>query len=388
VDGGGLAGRGHLTVKRSADRILTTHVGSLPVPSDLTEDGLPQAVKDIVKRQASIGVDVVNDGELSKGNWLAYAASRLGGFEARRVPAGEAVIARGKDREAFSEFYEEATRTGTLFHSSWTSVNVSNWSTHWVATEPIHYVGQREMRRDVANLQAALADVSVVEAFLPVTAPASLEPYRSNEFYPNESAFLYALADAMKEEYEIIARSGLLVQVDDAWTVALWDRMGVAIGLEAFLKRCRERAEVLNHALAGIPEEQIRYHICWGSWHGPHLYDLPLADFMDVLLSVRAGAYLVEAANVRHEHEYHLWERVQLPAGKVLIPGVVTHSTNLIEHPDLVSERIQRYARLVGRENLIAGTDCGMGGRIHPQLAWAKLEALVEGARLASNALW
>jgi 5-methyltetrahydropteroyltriglutamate--homocysteine methyltransferase len=160
------------------------------------------------------------------------------------------------------------------------------------------------------------------------------------------------------------------------------------MGLDAFKQRCMLRAEMLNHALSGIAEEQIRYHICWGSWHGPHLHDLPLADFVDVLLSVRAGAYLVEAANVRHEHEYHLWERVKLPAGKVLIPGVVTHSTNLIEHPELVAERIQRYARMVGAENVIAGTDCGMGGRIHAQLAWAKLEALVDGARLASKALY
>ncbi len=375
-------------MKRSTERILTTHVGSLPVPPDLTEDALEPAVADVVKKQADIGVDVINDGELSKGNWLAYAAARLGGFEARQVPAGEAVIARGKDRETFAEFYEEATRTGTLFHSSWTSLNVSNWSTRWVATEPIRYVGQRQMQRDVDNFKAALDEVSAVEGFLPVTAPASLEPYRSNEYYPSESAFLYALADAMKEEYEIIARAGLLVQIDDAWTVALWDRMGIGIGIDAFKRRCMERAEVLNHALSGIPEEQVRYHICWGSWHGPHLYDLPLADFVEVLLSVRAGAYLVEAANVRHEHEYHVWERVALPAGKILIPGVVTHSTNLIEHPELVSERIQRYGRLVGRENVIAGTDCGMGGRIHPQLAWAKLEALVEGARLASQALW
>jgi 5-methyltetrahydropteroyltriglutamate--homocysteine methyltransferase len=375
-------------VKRSTDRILTTHVGALPTPADLTEDGLKQAVADVVNKQAEIGLDVVNDGELSKGNWLAYAATRLGGFEARRIAASEAVIARGKDREEFADFYEEATRTGTLFHSSWTNVNLGNWSTQWVATEPIRYVGQAQMQRDVRHLQAALAEVSVVEAFLPVTAPASLEPYRSNEYYSSESEFLYALADAMKEEYEIIARAGIVVQVDDAWTVALWDRMGPAIGLDAFRKRCFERAELLNHALSGIPEDQIRYHICWGSWHGPHAYDLPLADFVDVLLSVRAGAYLVEAANVRHEHEYHVWERVRLPSGKVLIPGVVTHSTNLIEHPELVSERIQRYARIVGKDNLIAGTDCGMGGRIHPQLAWAKLSALVEGARLASAALY
>jgi 5-methyltetrahydropteroyltriglutamate--homocysteine methyltransferase len=374
-------------VKRSTERILTTHVGSLPVPPGLTEDGLPPAVADVVRKQAECGIDVVNDGELSKGNWLAYAASRLAGFEARRIAASDAIIARGEDRARFAEFYDEATRTGTLFHSSWNQVNVSNWSTHWVATEPITYVGHVQTQRDVDNLLAALNGARYAEAFLPVTAPASLEPYRSNEFYPNESAFLYALADAMKQEYEIIARAGLLVQIDDAWTVALWDRIGIPMGKDAFLARCRVRAEVLNHALSAIPQDQVRYHICWGSWHGPHASDLPLADFVEVLLSVNAGAYLVEAANVRHEHEYHLWERVRLPAGRVLIPGVVSHSTNLIEHPELISERIQRYARLVGRENVIAGTDCGMGGRIHPQLAWAKLSALAEGARLATAVL-
>lgn len=374
-------------MKRSTERILTTHVGNLPTPPDLTEDTLAEQVNEIVQKQAEIGLDVINDGEVSKGNWLAYAAGRLGGFEARRIAASEAVIAHGKDRETFAEFYEEASRSGTLFHSSWTSLNTSNWSTHYVATEPITYTGQVQAQRDVDNLLSALSGVQVEDAFLPVTAPASLEPYRSNEFYSSESDFLYALADAMKQEYEIIARGGLLVQIDDAWTMALWDRMGIQMGLDAFKKRCAQRVELLNHALSDIPEEQIRYHICWGSWHGPHLYDMPLADFVDVMLSIKAGAFLVEAANVRHEHEYHLWERVKLPDGKILIPGVVTHSTNLIEHPDLVSERIQRYARLVGRENVIASTDCGLGGRIHPQLAWAKLEALVEGARLATEAL-
>ncbi len=381
-------------MKRSTDRILTTHVGCLPVPPDLDPEApdyaerLRAAVAELVRAQAAIGVDVVDDGEASKGNWLVYAASRLGGFEPRRVPADEAIIAQGKDREAFDEFYEEATRTGTLFHSSWTQVTRSTWTTHWVATQPVAYVGHASVQRDVDNLQAALPSVQVAEAFLPVTAPASLEPYRSNEYYPSEEAFLYALADALKEEYEAIARAGLLVQIDDAWTVALWDRIGMPMGLEAFKQRALLRAEVLNHALAGIPQEQVRYHICWGSWHGPHAYDLPMDEAVDLMLAVNAGAYSFEAANVRHEHEYHVWERVKLPEGKVLIPGVVTHSTNLIEHPELVSERIQRFARLVGKENVIAGTDCGFGGRIHPQLAWAKLGALVEGARLATRALY
>jgi len=380
-------------VKRSTERILTTHVGSLPVPPDLDptapdyEARLRATVADLVRRQAATGIDIVSDGEASKGNWLVYAGGRLGGFEPRRVEAREAIIAQGKDREEFAEFYEEATRTGTLFHSSWSQVTRSTWTTHWVATGPITYTGQVAVQRDIANLQAALAQVQVVEAFLPVTAPASLEPYRSNAYYPSEAAFLYALADALKEEYTAIARAGLLVQIDDAWTVALWDRIGIPMGLEAFKRRALQRAEVLNHALADIPEEQIRYHICWGSWHGPHAYDLPMDEAVDLLLAVKAGAYSFEAANVRHEHEYHVWERVRLPEGKILIPGVVTHATNLIEHPELVSERIQRFARRVGRENVIAGTDCGFGGRIHPQLAWAKLGALVEGARRASRAL-
>ncbi|HEV7665436.1 MAG TPA: epoxyalkane--coenzyme M transferase, partial [Chloroflexota bacterium] len=258
---------------------------------------------------------------------------------------------------------------------------------HFFATAPITYVGQTLVGDDIAHLLAALRPVQdrVVEAFLPVTAPASLEVYRSNEFYANEKEFLYALADALKEEYEAIARAGLLVQIDDAWTVALWDRIGLQMGLEAFKTRAMLRQEVLNHALSNIPEEQIRYHICWGSWHGPHAYDLPMRDAVDIMLAVKAGAYLFEAANVRHEHEYHIWEDVRLPAGKILVPGVVTHSTNLIEHPDLVAERIRRFVHLVGAENVIAGTDCGMGGRIHPQLAWAKLAALVEGARRASS---
>jgi 5-methyltetrahydropteroyltriglutamate--homocysteine methyltransferase len=368
-------------------------VGSLPAPLDLSPDAddyparLRAGVADVVRQQVDLGLDVVNDGELSKGNWLIYAAQRLNGFEPRRVDASEAIIARGKDREDFAEFYAEATRTGSLFHSSWGAVNTSNWSTHWFATQPITYTGTALVDRDIANLKAALAASPATEAFLPVTAPASLEPYRSNAYYASETEYLYAFADAMRQEYERIAAAGLLVQIDDAWTAALWDRIGIQMGLEAFKARCMLRVEILNHALQNIPEERIRYHLCWGSWHGPHAYDLPLADFVDVLLAVKAGAYLFEAANVRHEHEYHIWERVKLPGDRILIPGVVTHSTNLIEHPELVAERIQRYVRLVGKERVIAGTDCGFGGRVHPQLAWAKLAALTEGARLATHAL-
>src|SRR5262249_26636741 len=222
----------------------------------------------------------------------------------------------------FDAFYEEATRTGTLFHSSWTQVTRSTWATHWVATGPVAYVGHAVVQRDVDNLEAALASVQVEEAFLPVTAPASLEPYRSNEYYPSEEAFLYALANALKEEYAAIARAGLLVQIDDAWTVALWDRIGMPMGLEAFKRRALLRAEVLNHALAGIPEEQVRYHICWGSWHGPHAFDLPMDEAVDLMLAVNAGPHSFEAGNGRHEHREHLWGRVELPPGSALLPGV------------------------------------------------------------------
>jgi 5-methyltetrahydropteroyltriglutamate--homocysteine methyltransferase len=208
-----------------------------------------------------------------------------------------------------------------------------------------------------------------------------------NEHYSNADEFVFALAEAMRVEYETIAGAGFTVQVDDAWLAALWDRIGIQMGLEAYKRYCRVRVEALNHALRNIPPEQVRYHLCWGSWHGPHAYDIPLRDIVDVMLAVNAQTYLFEAANVRHEHEYKIWETVRLPPGKILAPGVVSHATALIEHPDLVCERIQRFARLVGKENVIASTDCGLGLRCHPQIAWAKLNALSEGAKRASRAL-
>jgi 5-methyltetrahydropteroyltriglutamate--homocysteine methyltransferase len=223
------------------------------------------------------------------------------------------------------------------------------------------------------------------EAFLTTTAPSSFEPYRQNQYYKTQEEFLYALADAMRIEYRMIADAGLLVQVDDAWLAALWDRIGIPMGIEAFRKYCALRVEVLNHALSGIPAERIRYHLCWGSWHGPHMFDLPLKDIVDLLLRINAGAYLIEAANPRHEHEFAVWETVKLPEGKILIPGMVSHATPVIEHPELVAYRIARFTRLVGRENFIAGADCGFGGRAHPQVGWAKLKALTEGAALAST---
>jgi 5-methyltetrahydropteroyltriglutamate--homocysteine methyltransferase len=239
------------------------------------------------------------------------------------------------------------------------------------------------MAREIEVFRVVLGAHPRQDAFLTTTAPASLEPYRKNEFYKSEEEFVYAIADAMRIEYQMIAQAGFLVQVDDAWIPALWDRIGIKMGLAAFKNYCLMRVEALNHALKGIAPEQIRYHFCWGSWHGPHVYDIPMADIVDVMLRVNAQCYLFEAANPRHEHEYVVWESVKLPPGKIIVPGMVTHSTDVVEHPELVSQRIQRFAKLVGKENVMAGADCGFGRRSHPQIGWAKLKALVEGAALA-----
>ena len=378
-------------MKRSTDRILTTHVGALPGPPDLDESGadpaasLRLAVAQTVRAQVAAGVDVVNDGELGKGHWIGYLSRRLAGTEPSTNPQEPPPMPLGKDREEFKGFYAEAIQQGTLWYSSGGARKPALLST-LVCTSELKYTGA--VLTDIDNLKAAIAGQPIAEAFLPVVAPASVAPYIHNKFYASDRDFHYALADALRCEYEAIANAGILLQVDDAWTAALWDRIGVQMGVEAYKKHCCYFAEILNHALARIPEDRIRYHICWGSWHGPHAHDLPMPDLLDVILTVKAGAYLFEAANARHEHEYHVWEHVRLPAGKILVPGVVSHATNIVEHPELVSERIQRFARLVGRENVIAGTDCGLGGRVHPELVWAKLQALAAGARLASAALW
>jgi len=374
---------------RSTDRILTTHVGSLPPLMTIDpaaadyEQQLDAHVAAVVARQRAIGLDLVNEGEYAKeGDWLSYMETRFGGFEARPPADTKPLIQQGRDREVFADFYQYAAAKGTLFYSPGEVIRQKRPA--WVATEPVTYRGQAALAREIALLAR---HVRPEDGFLTSTAPASLEVYRQDEYYGSESAFLYGIADAMKVEFELIAASGFQLQVDDAWLPALWDRIGIQMGMEAFRKRCRERVEVLNHALSGIPEARIRYHLCWGSWHGPHAFDMEMKDIVDIMLAVRAGAYLFEAANARHEHEHEVWASVKLPAGKVLVPGVVTHSTDVVEHPELVSQRIQRFARHVGRENVIAGADCGFGGRSHPQIAWAKLQSLVDGARLASKAL-
>jgi 5-methyltetrahydropteroyltriglutamate--homocysteine methyltransferase len=375
--------------RSSTTKILTTHVGSLPRPDGTDrpggEDdaGLRSLVAGVVERQRAIGLDVINEGEYTKGgDWLSYVDNRFGGFEARPPAGGKPIILQGKDREVFADFYRYASERGTLFYEPGGQIKQAR--PHWVATGPITYRGEAALRREIEIFRSVVGPDA--EAFITTTAPASLEPYRRNEYYKTQEEFVFALAEAMRAEYQAIVASGFILQIDDAWLPALWDRIGIDMGLEAYRKYCAVRIEALNHALRGLPEDRIRYHLCWGSWHGPHAFDIELEKLVDLMLSVRAQGYLIEAANARHEHEYALWERVTLPPGKILIPGMISHATDGIEHPELVAQRIRRFARLVGPENVIAGADCGFGGRTHPQIAWAKLEALAQGAERAGKA--
>lgn len=385
-------------MKRSTNRILTTHVGSLPRPADLLEmntakvSGHPYdqtawtarvktAVLEVVRLQVESGVDIVNDGELSKSSWSSYVNERLGGF-AESASQGQGSLVRGRDKKAFQEFYDEYDRI-----QPFRTVNGSRW-TDVTCTAPVSYKEQTPVQMDIENLKAAYAGVEAEEAFITAVAPGSIITRRINKYYPTEEAFLFAIAEAMRIEYKAIVDAGFLLQIDDPQLVTRYDMEDPPLTAEEYRKSAAPRVEALNHALADIPQERVRYHICWGGWHGPHTTDLPLKDIVNLLFRIRAGAYLIEAANARHEHEWRVWESVKLPAGKILIPGVVSHATNAIEHPELVADRILRFANLVGRENVIAGTDCGLGGRIHHQLVWAKLKALSEGARLATRQLW
>jgi 5-methyltetrahydropteroyltriglutamate--homocysteine methyltransferase len=387
-------------MKRSAERILTTHVGSLTRPPEIIRfmraragnepydekgfaEGLRGAVAEVVRKQAEIGIDVISDGEYGKSGFAAYINERLMGLERKPGDPGAPRVSRGKDRADFAEFYQEYDRITMAGRVD---------SARWVCTGPIKY-DPTLLRIDIDNFRAALAGANVAEAFMPVAAPISAETDRKNEYYPSDQAYLYALTEALKAEYQAIVDAGFLLQLDDPWITAHWDRMLPNIDVRQFHKFCEPRIEATNHALAGIPRERVRYHICWGSWHGPHSTDIPMKDIASLLLKVNAGAYLFEAANVRHEHEWTVWREVKPPDGTVLIPGVVTHATNLIEHPELVAQRIVRLANLVGRENVLAGTDCGFSqgpftAKVHASIQWAKLKALVEGAELASRELW
>src|SRR5580704_17528422 len=387
-------------MKRSDTRILTTHVGSLIRPEPLQQflrlkqAGQPfdraaydacltDSVADVVRHQAEVGVDVVSDGEFGKSiSWSQYVLVRLSGFERRPIRAGADPFARGVDRERFPDFYEELdARDGRAT------------TTDSVCVGPIAYTGQAELQRDIANFRAALRGVAVEDAFLPVAAPASVIPDRKNEYYKSDEDCLAAIAEAMRTEYRMIVDAGFVLQLDDARAAVTYDRMVPPASFNDYRTWVARHVEVLNHAIAGIPADKMRYHVCWGSWPGPHTSDVPLKDIVDLILQVRVGAYVIEGANPRHEHEWRVWQDVKLPDGKVLIAGVISHATNIVEHPELVAERIVRLARVLGRENVMAGTDCGFAQgpfhrRVHPSIMWAKLAALSEGAKLASEELW
>jgi len=391
-------------MKRSTDRILTTHTGSLirppqilefararqsgqPVDEQAFERTLRDAVADVVRRQAQAGIDVPNDGEFGKStSWSLYALKRLSGFELREV-RGVNPFARGADRERFTEFYAELEGRGD--GKDWSNVT----RTDAVCVAPITYNGLFELQRDIENLKAATAAAGIDEAFLPVAAPSSAIPDRRNEYYKTDEDLVVALAEALRTEYRSIVDAGFVLQVDDARAAVTYDRMVPPASFDEYHRWLARHVDVLNHALEGIPPDRIRYHVCWGSWPGPHTTDVPLRKIVDLILKVNAGAYLIEAANPRHEHEWKVWQEVTLPPGKILVPGVVSHGTNVVEHPELIAERLARFASCVGRENIMAGTDCGfaqeeLNRRVHPSVMWAKLEAMAEGARIASAQLW
>ena len=382
-------------MQRSSERILTTHVGSLPRPADLLEavnareQGEPVdeaahsarlrgAVSEIVRKQVELGIDVIDDGEFGKPSFVSYVNERLGGFEPDTKVRRGSPWADSREARSFPEFYAEALASAR--HS------------RMVCTGPVSYRGRAQLQRDIDNLKAALDGAATVEVFMPAISPTSAADWQRNAYYETEEEYLFAIAEALREEYEAIVQAGFLLQVDDPHLVTYWVKQP-----ELTLAQCRTwaelRVEALNHALRNIAPDRIRHHTCYGINMGPRIHDMELKDIVDIILKIRAGAYSFEAANPRHEHEWKLWETVELPDGKSLIPGVISHSTVLVEHPELVAERIARYAGVVGRENVIAGADCGFATfagskEVHPSIVWAKLNSLVEGARIASRQLW
>jgi 5-methyltetrahydropteroyltriglutamate--homocysteine methyltransferase len=362
---------------------------------------LPAAVKDIVRQQVEVGIDVVNDGELGKRDgFSSYPRSRLGGIEIREFAPGEGPAphdVQGRDRRDFPEFGRlgfparpggapiVGQAGGPAGGGSMAAPGGRRSMVFCVG--PITYTGQESYKEDIANLKAAVQGLDV-EGYLPAVAPGTMEHWLRNEYYKTDEEMLYAIADAMKEEYKAIIDAGFVLQIDDPDLPDGW-QMYPDMTVEEYHKYAQVRIEALNHGLAGLPEDRIRFHTCWGSQHGPHMDDIELKHIVDLILMVRAECYSVEAANPQHDHDWALWETVKLPEGKSYMPGVVSHVSNHIEHPELVSQRLVRYAKAMGKENVIAGTDCGMGSRVgHAEVAWAKFRAMSEGARLATKELW
>ena len=384
-------------MKRSTERILTTHVGSLARPVDLLDlmkakvndepydeqvyaERIPSAVVDIVRQQVQSGIDVVTDGEQSKLGFSSYVGERLAGYETRPGTIDKDEFS--EELAAFPEYYEryfaEAMHGGAV-----TKIDPV------VCTGPISYKGVDALNRDIAYLKAAVQDVAKEDVFMPAVAPGG---GGSNDYYPGEEEYMHAVGEAMRTEYKAIVDAGFIVQIDDPWmTVVHGDG---SLDFDQRLKKIELSVEVLNHSLRDIPEEKVRLHTCYGINEGPRVHDAELRDIVGIMLKVNAGAYSFEAANPRHEHEYHVWEDVKLPEGKLIIPGMVAHANNIVEHPELICERIVRFAKIVGRENVIAGTDCGFSTQatytpeVHPTVVWAKFQAMAEGARLATEQLW
>ena len=400
-------------MRTSGERILTSHAGSLPRPDELIDANrareaggtadeasfqvrLRAEVADVVRRQKEAGVDVPNDGEFGKGMghrvnyraWWSYCFNRLGGLElgtmglydvpAKRSRPGEVVLtsfADRRDRLKFAAAYADPD----------SGVSTGPRAALWpVCVGPLTYTGHEAIKTDISNLKSGLAAAGVEEGFMTSIAPGSASRIE-NRHYKTDEEFLFACADAMREEYKAIVDAGLVLQLDDPAIAENWDMVNPEPSVADYQTFSMVRVEALNHAIRGLPRDRIRFHLCWGSWHGPHTTDIPMRDIVQVMLAVNAGAYSFEAGNVRHEHEWRVWQDVKLPDDKVILPGVVSHATNVVEHPELVAERIARFANLVGRERVIASTDCGLGGRVHSQIAWAKLETLAQGAALASR---
>lgn len=382
-------------MKRSTDRILVSHVGSLARPRDLMEmlvarnEGKPfdaealarrtrEAVADVVEEQIECGIDIVNDGELGKSNFSRYTKERLGGFIER--PAGadfKPTSIFGRDMLEFTEYFNRGGRTSIGHHAR-----------VFYCVEPLTYIGQEEVKADITNLKSALQGKQLEEGFLPAVAPGTMEHWMKNEYYKTQEEYLFAISAAMAEEYRAIVDAGFVLQIDDPDLADAW-QMHPQMTTVEYRKYQELRIEALNHGLKGLPEDRIRFHMCWGSYHGPHKYDIPLNEIVDLVLKVRAGCYSIEASNPCHEHEWRVWEGVKLPDDKLLMPGVIGHYSDFIEHPRAIADRLIRYAKIVGRENVIAGSDCGIGSRVgHPQVGWAKFQAMAEGARIASRELW
>jgi 5-methyltetrahydropteroyltriglutamate--homocysteine methyltransferase len=384
---------------------LTTHVGSLVRPESIRAllraraggeaideaelaARVEQAVSDVVRRQAEVGLDVVSDGEMSKTSFLGYAEERLTGFATSTAPDDPSLAMTGgvwarrvESRREWSAFRE--------YYTEYLPREMPMAAAPSVCVGPIAYKGQAIVERDLATFKAALESADVIEAFVPAIAPAMVARGQ-NRYYPSEEACIFALAEALRTEYRAIVDAGFILQIDDPGLGELWDMLIPAPSVEDYRKLQARNIAALNHALEGIPEDRVRFHLCWGSWQGPHLTDLSLRDVVDLMLSVKAQAYSIEAATPRHSYEWRVWEEVD---GKVLIPGVIAHTTAVVEHPETVAERIVTYAKLVGRERVLAGVDCGFAQgalfqRQHPSIMWAKFEALVAGARLASQRLW